>query len=189
MRRHLNYTRCWCQDDGMMSRDRLITEMNHAVRMFDWNRAVEPSGPELDVKSNLVALLNELFRNWLDFSEAGQDRVRQVFLKFLGVAFHEHSNSSELVEEASEIFRKKNTSRGSACWIKSGVLGQALEIQAKVERILNSSVEEESDSVKDAWVDLVNYCRFGVVCCDFKRHAPVYGGDLIIGDPANGVNW
>lgn len=73
---------------------------------------------------------------------------------------------------ARRIFENKNHLRNS-CWIYSGVFGQITEVQAKAERIINSEPDDK-DTIEDAWIDLYNYCKFGIVLIDYNIIFPKY---------------
>lgn len=83
-------------------------------------------------------------------------------------------NGDGIISDSVKHFKNKNAARDS-CWTKSGVLGQTVEIQAKMERIMVGGKVGE-DPLYDAWSDLFNYSIFGMICVTNKIYMPTYFG-------------
>lgn len=128
-------------------------------------------------------MLRLLYKNYLIFDVKSYKIIHEVFLLLMFLS--KNVIGSQGVNESRQQFLMKNHLR-DACWINVGALGQITEIQAKIERIKNGSVDDK-DSIYDAWCDLYNYCKFGIACLDYGIVGSIYG-ELIVLENCDGSN-
>jgi hypothetical protein len=165
----------------------LIKVMNQDVKDFNF-RNIKPD-PYGDTYQKLMVEMEKIFDVWMDLDIEALDWMEKSFINIIKMCLAHQKNLPEL---AQKVYENKNDSRGSACWIRSGVMGQVLEVQAKIERILSRRFVKaepfpdrmDEDTITDAWIDLLNYCRFGIVCCRYGRYTPIYSGVHYSGDIA-----
>lgn len=162
----------------MIITDDLKAKMRAAVINLDNELMAETTLPVYqDLNAFFTDRLKVLYSNFLKFNSVSYSHIGSAIYEIALVALLKNSVSG--IEQAAREFEHKDKLRNS-CWINVGAMGQITEIQAKIERIMNT-IEDTSgkDTITDAWMDLYNYCKFAIVCIRQGIIGSIYMQDKI----------
>lgn len=159
----------------------LIKSMVYRVRMLDEeiDQLTDVGNLDFDyLKDYLISELKILYSNFLKFNRYNYKEIYRCFLRLAKVSSMKIGFDGLVYSKKQ--FNSKNSLRNS-CWINVGVIGQITEIQAKIERIINGThADVDYDSIHDAWCDLYNYCKFGIVCYEYGIIGSIYMDTTIV---------